>query len=232
MKISSERAMDRRRFFQAISLSVSGLLLAFGTGCRNHQYAHVLKETDKDMVGSHTAGAETWEPLIQTSVSQLLGREPNSVQLTSHDGIPCKKRICFLNVDNRSSEEIGDFGDQIYQKIDTIINESEAFELVNVRAVKAGLQQAGLRPDDLYVPSSQRRFAAIMEQEREPIDYILYAVITSGTTRSNKKDYQRDYLFTLELVNLETGKTEKESAEIRKGYHKTKLGKIRNYGTG
>jgi hypothetical protein len=71
-----------------------------------------------------------------------------------------------------------------------------------------------------------------MEQEREPIDYVLYATITSGTTTSNKKDYQRDYLLTLELVNLETGKTIKESAEIRKGYHKSKAGKLRHYGSG
>jgi hypothetical protein len=225
-----EQAMDRRRFVQSLCLSAPGLLLSFGVGCRSHQYAHVLKDSDKDMVGSHTAGAETWEPLIQSSVSQLLGREMGTIQLTSSDGLPCKKRICFLQVENKSSEEIGDFGDQIYQKMDTIINESEAFELVNVRAVRAGLQQAGLRPDDLYIPNSRRRFAQVMEQAREPIDYILYATITSGTTKSNKHDYQRDYLFTLELVNLETGKTEKESAEIRKGYHKSKLGALRTYG--
>ena len=224
--------MDRRRFFHNLCLSASGLILTVQTGCRGHQYAHVLKESDRDMVGSHTAGAETWEPLIQASVSELLGREMNGVTLTSHEGEPCKKRICFLHVDNRSSEEIGDFGDQIYQKIDTIINKSDVFELVNVRAVKAGLQQAGLRPDDLYVPNSRRRFTAVMEEQQEPIDYVLYATITSGTTRSNKKDYQRDYLFTLELVNIKTGKTEKESAEIRKGYHQTKLGKLRNYGAG
>ena len=221
--------MDRRRFIQQISLSVVTVAVT-ATGCKNTQVAHVLNESDKDMVGSHTAGAETWEPLIQSSVGQLLSREQNSVTLTSHSGEPCKKRICFLHVDNRSSEEIGDFGDQIYQKIDTIVNASDAFELVNVRAVKAGLQQAGLRPDDLYTPNSRRKFAAIMEQEREPIDYVLYATITSGTTRSNNKDYQRDYLLTLELVNFETGKTEKESAEIRKGYHKSRLGKLRNYG--
>ena len=226
--------MDRRRFIERISLSLTsfaiGAVAGTAGGCKGRQYAHVLSETDRDMVGSHTAGAETWEPLIQTSVSQLLGREQKSVTLTSHAGEPCKKRICFLHVDNRSAEEIGDFGDQIYQKIDTIINDSEAFELVNIRAVKAGLQQAGLRPDDLYTPSARRKFASTMEQEREPIDYFLYATITSGTTRSNKKDYQRDYLLTLELVNFETGHTEKESAEIRKGYHKSKLGALRVYG--
>lgn len=222
--------MDRRRFVQNFCFSMSGLLLSVSVGCRGHQYAHVLKESDKDMTGSHTAGAETWEPLIQSSVSQLLGKEMGSIQLTSAEGLPCKKRICFLHVDNRSAEEIGDFGDQIYQKIDTIINESEAFELVNVRAIRAGLEQAGLRPDNLYVPNARRKFAEVMEQAHEPIDYVLYATITSGTTKSNKHDYQRDYLFTLELVNLETGKTEKESAEIRKGYHKSKLGALRIYG--
>ena len=224
--------MDRRRFIQTVGVSASTLLLTFGIGCKGHQYAHVLKGGEEDMVGSHTAGAETWEPLIQGSVGQLLGREMGAVQLTSHEGVPCKKRICFLHVDNRSAEEIGDFGDQIYQKVNTIINESDAFELVNVRAVKSGLQQAGLRPDDLYTPSARRKFAQIMEQEQEPIDYVLYATITSGTTKSNKKDYQRDYLFTLELVNLATGKTETESSEIRKGYHKSKLGKLKHYGAG
>jgi hypothetical protein len=224
--------MDRRRFVQELGFSVTGLVLVGATGCRGKQYAHVLNESDRNMVGSHTAGAETWEPLIQSSVGQLLGREMNLVQQTSHSGEPCRKRISFLHVDNRSAEEIGDFGDQIYQKIDTIINESEAFELVNRRAVEAGLRQSGLRPDDLYTPSARRKFAATMEQEREPIDYVLYATITSGTTRSNSKDYQRDYLLTLELVNIESGHTDKESAEIRKGYHKSRLGKLRNYGAG
>lgn len=223
--------MDRRRFLQDLGLSGAAILASTGVGCRGHQYAHVLKETDKDMVGSHTAGAETWEPLIQSSVTQLLEREMGSVQLTSHDGQPCRKRICFLHVENRSAEEIGDFGDLIYQEINTIINKSEAFELVNVRAIKAGLQQAGIRADELYTPKARRRFAEVMEQEHEPIDYVLYATINSGTTKSNQKDYQRDYLFTLELVNLETGKSAEESAKIRKGYHKSRLGAIRNYGS-
>ncbi|HEY0984335.1 MULTISPECIES: penicillin-binding protein activator LpoB [unclassified Schlesneria] len=224
--------MDRRQFFHQFSISLASLVAVTSIGCKGTQYAHVLSPTDTNMVGSHTAGAETWEPLIQQSVGQLLAREQSSVTLTSHTGEPCKKRICFMHVDNRSSEEIGDFGDQIYQKIDTIINGSETFELVNIRAVKAALQQANLRPDDLYTPSARRKLAGVMEQEREPIDYFLYATITSGTTRSNGKDYQRDYLLTLELVNFETGHTEKESAELRKGYHKSKLGKLRNYGQG
>ena len=41
-------------------------------GCRGKQHAHVLTTDDVDMVGSHTAGAETWKPLVDVAVSQLL----------------------------------------------------------------------------------------------------------------------------------------------------------------
>jgi hypothetical protein len=68
-----------------------------------------------------------------------------------------------------------------------------------------------------------------MEQANQPFDYLLFARITSGTTRSNSKDYQRDYLLTLELVDMHTAKSIKEEAELRKGYHKSKLGKIKHY---
>ena len=65
--------MDRRRFFEWISVSLTSSVVGFAVGCKGRQYAHVLNESDRDMVGSHTAGAETWEPLIQTSVTQFRG---------------------------------------------------------------------------------------------------------------------------------------------------------------
>lgn len=183
------------------------------------------------MVGSHTAGAETWEPLIQQTVGQLLGRQ-HAVIVTSADATDpmAKKRVCFAGIENKSSEEIGDFREQIYEKIDTCINESDEFEVITRKFVEAGLRQCGLKPDDLFVPGNLRMFTAAMEQFQQPFDYLLFGRITSGTTKSNNKDYQRDYLLTLELIHLQTGKSDKESAELRKGYHKTKAGKIRHYG--
>lgn len=221
--------MERRAFLQT-SLAAACSLTVAGFGCRGRQVAHVLSENDKDMVGSHTAGAETWEPLIQTSVGQLLGRQDVVVQTGASFEAPCRKRICFAGVENKSAEEIGDFKAQIYQKIDTCINESQAFEVITQRYVEAGLRQCGLRPDDLFVPGNRRMFAAAMEQLEQPFDYLLFATITSGTTKSNQKDYQRDYLLTLELVNLESGKADKESAELRKGYHKSRIGQMKHYG--
>ena len=69
-----------------------------------------------------------------------------------------------------------------------------------------------------------------MEKAEQPFDYLLFAKITSGTTNNNG-DYQRDYDLTLELVNVESGDFDKESAQLRKGYHKSKLSMLRNYGT-
>lgn len=219
--------MDRRALLALGLTSLAGL----ATGCRGKQYAHVLSSKDEDMVGSHQAGAETWEPLVADSMAQLLGRQHvEEIQQTSATGEPCRKRICFVGVENRSAEDLGDFRDQIYEKIDTSVTESSEFDVINRRYVEAGLRQCGLRADDLFMPQKRRAFQAAMEQQEQQFDYLLFATITSGTTRSNSKDYQRDYLFTLELVDVNTGRADKESTELRKGYHKTKLGAIRKYG--
>ncbi|MBL8851412.1 MAG: penicillin-binding protein activator LpoB [Planctomycetaceae bacterium] len=196
-------------------------------GCRNVQHAKVLTSQDEDMVGSHAAGTETWQPLIQESVGKLLGRQVGQIQLTGNEVPHSRKKICFVGIENKSAEDLGDFKEQIYQHIDTLINESEAFEPINRRYVDAGLQQCGLRADQLFIANNQRMFAASMERFDQPFDYLLYATITSGTTQSNK-DYQRDYLLTLELIDIYSGNTEKESAEIRKGYRRGPLARLKS----
>lgn len=223
--------MDRRR-----SIAASGSLLLAGflagmLGCRNHQYAHVLKDDQQDMVGSHAAGAETYNPLIDEAVGQLLGRHCTQFQPASFEGTaggPPRIPICFIGVENKSAEEIGDFKDQIYQQIDTQIVQSGAFHAVSKRFVDAGLRETRLRPDSLFVPANMQAFSASLEQMGQPFDYLLYATITSGTTDSNHS-YQRDYLLTLEMVNVRTGEYDKQSAKLRKGYHHSRLGAWKHY---
>jgi hypothetical protein len=223
--------MDRRQFLTQSVPLLFAAAAATGAGCRNVRHAHVLKDDDRDMVGSHTAGAETWKPLIDESVGRLLGRQADSVQQTAYPEAAYRKRICFVGVENKSSEEIGDFKEQIYQHIDTLLSQSDAFDSINRRYVESGLQQCGLRPDQLFQPNNQRMFAASMEELQQPFDYLLYATITSGTTRSNH-DYQRDYMLTLELVDIHDGRFDKESAELRKGYYKSAIGRLKNRDSG
>ena len=219
--------MDRRRFIWCTLASCGGLVSFLG--CRGHQFGKVLKDKQPDMVGSHAAGAETFNPLIDESVAKLLARQESVFQQVSQNELPppmSPKSICFICIENKSAEELGDFKEQIYQQIDSQILASQQFRPISRRYVEAALRETRLRPDALIIPENLRTFAAVLEQQGQPFEYMLYATITSGTTQSNA-DYQRDYLLTLELVNIQSGEYDKESAKLRKGYYKARLGKRR-----
>lgn len=209
-----------RRDFLGAALAASGL--AALAGCKGSQYARVIQPGQKQMVGSHAAGNETFDPLIDEAVCKLLARhEPEShVQVSTMGEAlpPPKMHICFVGVENKTAEEIGDFKEQIYESIDSKLLESSTFLPISRRYVEAGLTQVRMRPDQLFLPENQRMFAAIMEQQEQPFDYLLFAKLTSGTTRENK-DYQRDYVLTLELIDIHTGNADKQSAKLSKGYH-------------
>lgn len=223
--------ISRGRFTTSIiATALAAVAVIASTGCRGHQYGHVLKDDQKDMVGSHTAGAETFNPLINEAVAQLLGRQTTAFQTVSGQMAwpETPARICFVGVENKSAEELGDFKDQIYQQIDTQIVQSGMFQPVSKRFVDAGLRETRLRPDSLFIPDNMRLFTERMEQMGQPFDYVLYATITSGTTENNHS-YQRDYVLTLEMVNVRTGQYDKQSAKVRKGYHRSRLGAVARY---
>jgi hypothetical protein len=221
--------MTRRRLAASLlcsALSLAGLSVQ--PGCRSHQYAHVLKDHQQDLVGSHEAGAETFNSLVDESVSKLLSRQAPPEAIEADSGEPLSKRICFVGVENYSSEDIGDFKDQLFEQIDSSVASSGQFQTISTRYVENGLRQLRLVPGDLMTPQNMRSFSAVMEQSGQPFDYLLFAKLTSGTTESNKS-YQRDYLLTLEVVDLNTGRSDKESAKVRKGYHPSRVGSWMKY---
>ena len=210
------------------------ILLAGGLaclGCRGYQYGHLVKDSKPDMVGSHSAGAEVYTPLVQESVAKLLGacEVPNGPTLLGDDGLPLPRRVCFVGVENKSAEELGDFKEQLTELIGAEINRSQAFEAISRRMVDAALHETRLRPDSLFVPSNMQLFTAVLQRQGPPIDYLLFAKLTSGTTERNSSS-QRDYLLTLDLVDVHTGRSIMEQATIRKGYHRSPLGKLNTYG--
>lgn len=202
--------------------SVALLMLALLVSCRGMQYARVIKPGDQEMIGSHAAGQETFEPLIDEAVTKLLARhEPHGNPMVSPEGEylpPQRMNICFVGVENKTAEEIGDFKEQIYELIDSQLLESSTFAPISRRFVDVGLRTTRLRPDELFIPDNMRHFQAALEQQGQPFDYLLFAKLTSGTTQSNR-DYQRDYVLTLELVDIQSGQQDKQSAKLSKGYH-------------
>ena len=73
--------MKRRNFLQWGVTAVTAVPLAWATGCRSHQFGHVVSADQADMVGSHTAGAETYNALIGESMAKLLGRQEELIFL-------------------------------------------------------------------------------------------------------------------------------------------------------
>ena len=90
--------------------------------------------------------------------------------------------------------------------------------MISKRYVNAALREARLRPDQLFIPGNRRTFAAILESQGEPVDTMLFPKLTSGTTPSAGVT-QRNYLLTLELVDLKSGYSKKFSSDaLRKEY--------------
>jgi len=247
----ASRPWGRRDAIVLAGCLAGGWMIA-ASGCASHQYGHLLSHQDKDLVGSHSAGAATWNPLVDEAVAKLLGRCPPPIQpvgfeshsaalstsLTQGTGGPevigsalvtGPATVCFIGIENKSAEELLDFKDQLYERIDSQINTSDTFRGISRRMVDAALVETRLRPDALYLPHNRQQFAAALGRQGSPVDYLLYAVVTSGTTDRNRST-QRDYVLTMEMVNLHTGDTIKESAKIRKGYSKTRAGKWWNFG--
>lgn len=243
--------MDRRDFLSLCTLAAA----AATSGCAGRQYGHLLSSQDADMVGSHRAGAAVWNPLVDEAVAKLLGRCDTAVvqpagftpgnpglggpesggpaagmgELPPPASTPGPAAVCFIGLENKSAEEMIDFKEQLYERIDSQVNGAANFRMISRRMVDAALLETRLRPDSLFVPANQALFSAALGRQGSTVDFLLYGKITSGTTERNDST-QRDYLLTLEMVNVHTGDYIKESATLRKGYHKSRAGKWWNYG--
>lgn len=154
---------------------------------------------------------------------------PGQQAMMGQQALPGPAKVCFIALENKSAEELIDFKDQLYERIDSQVNQSPSFRMVSRRMVDAALLETRLRPDSLFLPGNQELFTAALGRQGAPVDFLLYGKITSGTTERNKST-QRDYDLTLEMVNVHTGDYVKENASIRKGYHKSRAGKWWNYG--
>ncbi len=222
--------MNRRHFIRTGGLGLLGLGTCAQLACRSNQTAEVVKPGDKTMVGSHAAGGETYGPLVDGAVSNLLARHSGGVQPASYmqGASPAgPMKICFLGVENKSIEDLGDFRETLYEQIDQRILNSGTFQCVSKRFVDAGLQAANLRPEEVFIPQNMRILTERMEQMHQPFDFALIAKVTSGTTQHNA-NYEREYILTLEMLNVHNGAYAKESATIVKKYNVSTWAKMKS----
>jgi hypothetical protein len=185
------------------------LALAFAS-CSSPQ-GRIMGEGEEDYVGAKKAGAATWDRLIEQTVNKVLANLS-----ASNQGV-AKLKVGFMGVENAGREALGDAKEQIFEKIDTSINTSRRYETISDRFIRAGLRDTGLRTDQLFIPRHMRAFAGALESMGAPVEGLLFAKVTTMKTRGEGVS-QVNYMLTLELVDIATGRNEKESVQLRKAY--------------
>ena len=179
--------------------------------CASNPKGRIMGDEEEGYVGAREAGASTFDRLIEGTVSRLLQRFQSE-----HPGDGAR-RVAFLGLENKTSEPLGAFHEQIYQLVDTSVNNSRVFRSISSRYVEAALREGRLRRDDLFIPAHQRTFAEVLEKLDQPVQSIHFGTLTSGTTHGDGVR-QVDYMLTLELVDIASGDSQKDSVRLRKAY--------------
>ncbi len=187
------------------------LLVCLASGC-NDPKGRVKSGDEGDLVGSKTAGAETYNALIEEATRKLLDAEAARFP----EG--AVRKIAFVGIENRGSEELGDIRESTNQIIETVIFKAKRYDMIGQRYVSHGLQVTGMRAEDLFLGDGRERFVNVLRKEGQDPDYLLWAIYTTLST-TGEKERQRDYLLTLELIDAANGRLmQKETAKVRKAY--------------
>ncbi|MGQ9589513.1 MAG: penicillin-binding protein activator LpoB [Planctomycetota bacterium] len=194
----------------ARSLVFPCILCLLAASCRTPE-GRVMEDSEQDYVGARAAGAETFERLIAGTVNKLLEGQTAARTATG------RLSIAVLPVENASGEELGDWQEQIYDLIATSINTSDRYQMINRRFVEAALREGRLRSTELFLPEKRREFLRILEVSKSPADFLLFPKLTSGTTQGEGVR-QRNYLLTLDLVDVHTGAFQSVAEKVRKAY--------------
>ena len=181
-------------------------------GCNGSPKGRVKSGDEGDLVGDRTAGAETYNALIEEATRKLLDAEAARFP---EGGV---RKICFVGIENRGAEELGDIRESTNQIIETVIFQAKRYRMIAQSYVTHVLQVTGMHAGDLHLDAGREKFLGVLRKEGQDPDYLLWAIYTTLST-SGDKERQRDYLLTLELVDAASGElVQKETARVRKAY--------------
>ena len=192
-------------------LAASAAALIFAVAACGPQ-ARVKGEEEGSLVGARTAGAETYNRLIEETSRKLL--DEHRARLKEGQ----KKVICFVDVENKSAEELAENKEAIYELMDAVIVESGVYTNVSRRFVEAALRETGLRADEIFLADGRARFLSVLQREGVSPDYLLWGVVTSLSTKG-MGIREREYMLTMEMVDAKTGLVDaKKISRVRKEY--------------
>jgi len=193
----------------------AGLLLWAGlaVGCESTR-GRIMGDEEQDLVGNRKAGAPTYDRLVEGAVQKMLGLHRAEIEPKG----PMK--IAFMGVENKGIEEMVDAKAQMEELISTSVNRSGVYRTISERFVRRALREIRAGLDDLLLPEYRRRFLAVLEQQQMPADCLLFATLTTLSTGGQDEMRQRNYMLTLEMIDVGSGWSDKVSTRIRKEYNR------------
>ena len=196
---------------------VAGLALAAlglgGSGCAGPS-ARMKGEDEGTLVDVRKGGTETYKKLIHDTVVALLEEHRANLQ-----GAAEKPLVAFVGVENKSSEELGEFRTAMNNEITTALVNSRYYAIISMRAVDAAKRESNIRNiEDLATRANREAFMSVLNRDGAPPQYLLVGSVTTMTSRGNKEK-ERVYQLTLEMMDSSSGviQTMKQE-EVRKAY--------------
>ncbi|MFT5051198.1 MAG: hypothetical protein ACI8QZ_002608 [Chlamydiales bacterium] len=174
----------------------------------------IMADDEADLVGNESAGAAAYNKILTDGIAKLL----TSHSAQSEGSQPVT--VAVMGIENQGSEELGDWGAQLYELIATSINESPRYQTINRRMIDRALSASNLRQDDLFLPAGRRQFLETLETDENPVQVLLFPSISTGTTTSGRTS-QRDTILKLDLVDMVTGWDEQFTSKVSKEYQKS-----------
>lgn len=170
-----------------------------------------MSDDEAEIVGARRAGAATFDRLIEGAVEKLFQHHKQELGPTK------TIHVAFVDVINRSDEELGPARDDMVQLIETKINHFPGYQTVSSHFVGAALRDTKLHAEQLFLPRYRAQFLAALETKDNPAEALLFATVTN--VRSKAGDVtQVNYTLSLELVDTATGRNFRETTRVRKEY--------------
>jgi hypothetical protein len=206
--MQGDRNMKR---FAIVALAASFL----AAGCAGPS-ARVKSGDEGDLVDVRRGCTETYKELIRKGVLEILTAHRSKL-----GGAAEKPVVAFVGVDNKSSEELGEFRAAMDNEIETALVESDLYSMVSMEAVKAAKSEANIgNISQLTVGRTREAFMAVLNKDGHPPQYILFGQVTTMTSSGNEAR-ERTYQLKLQMMDSSSGIIQSQKmVEMRKEYTK------------
>jgi hypothetical protein len=195
-------------------LAPLGLALVGGLSSCKGQEAYIKTDQDRDVIDAKRGGIQSYDIAVKTAVGELLLEHSSRIHAVD-------LWVAFVGIENKSSEELGEFREAIYENIDTALVNSRNYRNVSKRYVDTALREIGNpRVEDMFLPKTRTAFVKAIGELGAVPNYLLFAKVTTKTSEDSKLK-ERVYQLTLEMVDAQSGEiVAKKTGDATKQYVK------------